>query len=196
MMTDTILGEAPVTASLEQALADPRVAGPAAREQALRTLSAAHLATAAANRRLAPTVLARDRAVIQARRADPKMTWQAIADIIGMAQPNTVRKYKPIEAEESAKLEQAGWPVLDRPAAETALREAAQAYTAADARVAADDAWQAELEAVAACRNLEIQWDLIAAVVGQKQGNAVRKYEPHLQTTIRVRVRPPRKPKS
>ncbi|MFI6290097.1 hypothetical protein ACIBEJ_00845 [Nonomuraea sp. NPDC050790] len=118
-------------------------------------------------------------AVVDARHV--KAPWRMIAEELGVAQPNAVRKYKPHLASRPARTTWQGEPDPKAPAL-VAVRHAVRAF---------QDAERAELEAVAAARNADVTWDDIADALGMKQPNAVAKYRPQLSVTVQVQVKPP-----
>ncbi|GAA2657574.1 hypothetical protein [Nonomuraea recticatena] len=115
-------------------------------------------------------------AVVDARHV--KAAWQRIADELGVAQPNAVRKYKPHLAERAALQKWEGEADPATPAL-VAIRHAVRAL---------EDAEEAELKAVAEARSAEVTWSDIADAVGMKQPNAVAKYRPKLTVTVQVEV--------
>lgn len=108
-------------------------------------------------------------AVVDARHV--RAQWTRIAEELGIAQPNAVRKFKRYVSERPAQNLWEG-EADPQPLALVAVRHARQRETDAEA---------AEVQAVADARNAGAHWEAIAEVLEMKQPNAVAKYRPLLR---------------
>ncbi|WP_433379152.1 hypothetical protein [Streptosporangium sp. CA-115845] len=120
--------------------------------------------------------------VVDARHV--KASWQGIADELGIAQPNAIRKFKPSldEREPEQRWENEADPVTP---ALVAVRRAHRALA---------DAERDEVREVAGARSVGVTWGVIAEAVGMKEPNAIAKYKPMLEEkrifTVREDARP------
>jgi hypothetical protein len=117
-------------------------------------------------------------AVVDARHA--KVTWREIAEELGVAPPNAIRKYKPFV---DAGTPQNLWPNEAAPQllARAGVRMAYEAHRKAEV---------AELQAVAGARTAGVTWGDIAARVEMLESNAIVKFRPLLveERTVSVRA--------
>ncbi|MFF3441887.1 hypothetical protein [Streptosporangium sp. NPDC002721] len=138
--------------------------------KALAALRAAHENVQKADEEVTQTV-------VDARHV--KATWAGIATELGIAQPNAVRKFKPLLEERTPRQK---WEHEADPAGPSLL-------AVRHAHKKAGDAELARLQAVADARSAGVTWEAIATVLGMKVPNAVSKYLPLLEETRVVTVR-------
>lgn len=117
-------------------------------------------------------------AVVDARHVGAQ--WRRVAEELGIAQPNAVRKFKR-HVDELPAVNRWEKEADPQGPALVAVRHARRKEVDADA---------AEVQAVADARNAGATWDDIAEVLGMQQPNAVAKYRPLLveERTVRVRA--------
>lgn len=112
------------------------------------------------------------------------VTWQKIANELGVGQPNATRKYKPAV---DSRPPRDKW---DREAdPKGAVLAAVRAAAAAIRKVDEADV-PPDVQAVADARTAGATWQEIAEVLGMQQPNAVARYAPLLEREHRVSGRP------